>query len=247
MTDTAGIDAETKKLLASVSTATITTRLFARGLRNTFLYGIQGLRSYGRVMVGDAFTLRYIPAREDLDVLEVFKDYDHPQRRAIETAPPGSVLVMACRDADRAASGGEILMTRLHCRGVAGVVTDGSLRDTAGIERLEMPVYAQSRSPMTNLTLHHAIDLDVPVGCAGVPVYPGDIIVGDADGVVCIPRHLADDVAREAYDQEKVERFLLRRVQEGAPLRGTYPPDENTMHLYREQSGEGGAHTDGIL
>ena len=240
MTETVSVDDGVKDLLATVSTATITTRLFARGLRNTFLRGLTPLRRYGRNLVGEAYTLRYIPAREDIDVLAAFADYDHPQRRAIEGAPPGSVLVMSCREADEAASGGEILMTRLHKRGVAGMVTDGSLRDTAGIESIDMPVYTKSRSPMTNLSMHHAVDIGVPVGCAGVAVYPGDLIVGDLDGVVCIPRHLAAEVAHEANDQEILERFILSRVQDGAPLRGTYPPDENTLSQFKAQSRDGG-------
>jgi regulator of RNase E activity RraA len=224
---------ETRDHLMHVSTATITTRLFARGLRNTYLSGLGPLREYGRNMVGEAFTLRYVPAREDVDVLAVFADYDHPQRRAIEQAPVGSVLVMDCRGADSAASGGEILMTRLHRRGIAGMVTDGSLRDSKGIETLDMPIYVKSRSPMTNLALHHAVDLNVPVGCGGVAVYPGDIIVGDGDGAVCLPRELAVEVAEEAHAQEAEERFILHKVQAGSELRGTYPPDENTKREYR--------------
>jgi regulator of RNase E activity RraA len=193
-------------------------------------------------MVGPAVTLRYIPAREDLDVLSVFQDYDHPQRKVIEQTAAGSVLVMSCRGSDRAASAGEILMTRLHFLGACGVVTDGSLRDSRGIESLPLAAYVKSRSPMTNLTLHHAVDINVPIGCAEVPVYPGDVMVGDADGVVCIPRHLADEVAREAMEQESVESFILERVKAGSPLRGTYPPNEETMRQYHAHlaRGEGG-------
>lgn len=230
------LDARARSFLEQVSTATLTTRLMARGLRNTFMPGLAALGDHGRTMVGVAFTLRYIPAREDIDVLSAFDDYDHPQRAAMEQAPPGSVLVMDSRGDDRAASAGHILMTRLQARGVAGMVTDGAVRDSGEIARMNFPVFVKSRAAMTNLALHHAVDLNVPIACAGVPVYPGDVLVGDEDGVVCVPRHLVDELAEQAFQQEKVERFLLRRIQEGHPLRGTYPPDEQTLALFRLQA-----------
>lgn len=228
------LDPEIRRMLGTVSVATLSTRLFSRGLRNTFLHGLSPLGQYGSNLVGEAFTLRYIPAREDVDVLSAFSDYDHPQRAAVEQAPPGSVLVMDCRGIDRSAATGEILMTRLQQRGVAGMVSDGSVRDAEPISRMSLPVYAKSRSAMINLSLHHAVDINVPIGCAGVPIYPGDVLVGDTDGVVCIPRNLAAEVAREAVEMEAVEEFLLGRIRGGAPLRGTYPPDENTLRLFRE-------------
>lgn len=242
LTADTSLTAETRRMLGEVSTATLTTRLFAQGLRNTFLHGLGPLRGYGRSLVGEAFTLRYIPAREDIDVLSAFSDYDHPQRAAIEQAPPGSVLVMDCRGADRAACAGNILMTRLARRGVAGMVTDGSVRDSGSIAAMDLPVYVKSRSAMTNLALHHAVDLNVPIGCAGVAVYPGDVVVGDADGVVCIPRHLVDEVTREAAEMEATEALILRRVADGLPLRGTYPPDAETarlLHAHRTAEGDG--------
>src|SRR3954463_3412057 len=148
------MDPRTRELLSQASTATITTQLLARGLRNTFLHGIKPLNN--RRLIGPAFTLRYIPAREDIDVLEVFKDYDHPQRKAIETVPEGHVLVMDCRGQGRAASAGSILAARLQVRGAGGLVTDGTLRDTPSISGLALPVYAQGASPLTNLAQHHA-------------------------------------------------------------------------------------------
>ncbi len=233
MPPTISLEPETRSMLSRVSTATITTRLFSRGLRNTFLHGLKPLRSYGNSLVGEAYTLRYIPAREDLDVLSAFSDYDHPQRLAIEQAPPGSVLVMDCRGVDRSAAAGEILMTRLQRRGVVGMVSDGSVRDSGSIAAMDFPVYVKSSSAMINLSLHHAVDINVPIGCAGVAIYPGDVIVGDSDGVVCIPRHLADEIAKEACEMESLEAHILRRVQDGASLRGTYPPNEETMRLLR--------------
>ena len=226
------MDDRTLELLKSVSTATISTQLLQRGLRNVFLHGVKPVTPHR--MAGPAFTLRYIPAREDIDTLDVFQDYDHPQRKAIEDVPPGHVLVMDCRNQTRAASAGGILMTRAQARRVGGVVTDGALRDTPEIQRLGLPVYAQGASPLTNLVQHHAVDLNVPIGCAEVPVYPGDIMVGDEEGVVCIPRHLATEVAEAAREQEKLERFVQYEISNGKPLRGTYPPDEDTLRRYHE-------------
>jgi regulator of RNase E activity RraA len=225
------MDATTLERLKLASTATITTQLMARGLRNTFLSGLRPLTPHR--MAGEAFTLRYIPSREDIDTLDVYRDYDHPQRKAIESVPSGHVLVMDCRRQGRAASAGGILATRLQVRGAGGLVTDGTLRDTPDIAQLNLPVYAQGASPLTNLAQHHAVDLQVPIGCAEVPVYPGDVMVGDAEGVVCIPRHLADEVAEAAVDQDDLERFIQGEIARGKPLRGTYPPDEETLARYR--------------
>jgi regulator of RNase E activity RraA len=225
------MDSRTLALLKQASTATVSTQLLARGLRNTYLQGLKALNPRLR-MAGEAFTLRYIPAREDVDTLDVFQDYDHPQRRAIESVGPGQVLVMDCRGQGRAASAGGILATRLQVRGAAGLVTDGTLRDTPDIARIAMPTYAQGPSPLTNLAQHHAVDLNVPIGCAEVAVYPGDVMVGDAEGVVCVPRHLAAEVAEAAAEQEELERFIQREIEDGRPLRGTYPPDAETRARY---------------
>src|SRR3954464_9073711 len=221
------MDRETLELLKQASTATISTQLLARGLHNTFLHGLKPLTNTR--MAGPAFTLRYIPAREDVDTLDVYQDYDHPQRKAIESVPPGHVLVMDCRGQGPAASAGGILATRLQVRRAGGLVTDGTLRDTPDIARLELPAYAQGASPLTNLAQHHAVDLQVPIGCAEVAIYPGDIMVGDEEGVVCIPRHLAEEVAEAAFKQDDLERFIQAEIASGKPLRGTYPPDADTL------------------
>ena len=218
--------------LKRVSTATITTQLFKRGLRNCFIQGVRPLGVLGENMVGPAYTLRNIPAREDLDHVGVFANPEHPQRKAVEHAPAGKVLVMDCRGDTRAASGGEILMTRLTIRGAAGVVSDGGMRDAAAIGRMKLPVYCAGPSAPLNLARHHAVDIDVPIACGGVPVYPGDMIVGDTDGVVVIPAHLAEEVARDCAEQEVLEEFLLTRIQGGARLPDTYPPNEETKAAF---------------
>lgn len=230
----ARIAPEVLELLGQASTATLTTQLFKRGLRNTFLAGVGPLNEGSSRMVGEAFTLRFIPAREDLDVMEAFDDYDHPQRKAIESVGPGQVLIMDCRQQGRAACAGEILATRLMRRGAVGLVTDGSLRDSPEIARLPMPVFTGGVSPTTNLAQHHAVDMQIPIGCAGVAVYPGDVLVGDEEGVVCVPRHLAEEIAAPGAEQERMEAFILSKVNQGAALRGTYPPDEQTREEYRK-------------
>lgn len=226
------IDAATLEYLREASTATLCTQLFKHGFKNPYLVGVRPLNPKAQRLVGEAFTLRYIPAREDIDVLGAFDDPKHPQRAAIESVGRGQVLVMDCRQDGRAAAGGHILMTRLMKRGAAGMVSDGSLRDSHEIAKLDFPTYIASVSPQLNLALHHAVDMQVPIACAGVAVYPGDIIVGDEEGVVCIPRHLAAEIAEPAVQQERMETFLQQKVANGAPLEGTYPPDERTRREY---------------
>jgi regulator of RNase E activity RraA len=223
------IDQSTLDLLAQASTATIASQLFKLGLRNQFLNGIRPAPPRHCRFAGEAATLRYIPMREDLDVLEVFQDPKHPQREAIETARPGTVLVIDCRGDTRAGSVGNILVTRLRVRGAVGLVTDGAVRDFAEIAAQPLPVFSAGRSAAMSLNVHHAADRDVPIACAGVAVYPGDILVGDEEGGVVVPRHLARAVAEPAAEQEALERFLLEKVEGGAPLPGTYPPNARTL------------------
>lgn len=224
---------QTRSLLEHVSTATLTTQLFRRGFRNVFMQGVTPLgKLNGCNMVGPAFTLRNIPAREDIDVLEIFLDPDNPQRKGIESVPPGHVLVQDCRGETSAASCGSILTTRLKVRGAAGMVSDGPVRDSGVIATSGLPVFCAGASAPTNLIKHHSVDMNLPIGCGGVAVFPEDIIVGDVDGVVVIPRHLADEVARDAAEQERMEEFIIQRVAEGAPLQGTYPPNDATREAY---------------
>lgn len=225
---------ETREALHRVSTATITTQLLARGLRNAFLEGLTFSNPDRPRMVGEAFTMRAIPSREDIDVPSIFNDYEHPQRKGVESVGEGQVLVIDSRGKKRAASLGHILATRLRERGAAGIVTDGSFRDMVGFEELDLPTFSAGASPTTNLAEHHVVDTQIPIGCAEVAVYPGDIMVGDRDGVVCIPRHLADSVAKDALEQELLEEFILTRIEGGRPLWGTYPPDQDTLAAYDE-------------
>jgi regulator of RNase E activity RraA len=216
----------TREQLARVSVATLCTALFKRGLRRQFIQDVHPLNPGLPNMVGEAYTLRYMPAREDLNTLDVFRDRGHPQRRAIEECPPGAVLVIDSRGDARAASAGAILVTRLMQRGAAGIVTDGGFRDSPDMAKLPFPVYHQRPAAPTNLTLHQAIDLDVPIGCGDAPVFPRDVIVGDAEGVVVIPAHLADEVAAEAVEMTAFEDFVQERVMAGQSILGLYPPTD---------------------
>lgn len=215
---------ETREKLKTVSTATLTTILLKRGLRNVFIRGIHKISKDAPRLVGPAFTLRYIPAREDLDHVGVFADRGHPQRRAIEECPPGHVLVMDSRKDSTAASAGGILMTRLWQRGAAGVVTDGGFRDTPDIANLPFAAYHAAPSAPTNLIRHHALDINQPIGCGDVPVYPGDVLVGDDEGVVVIPAAIAEEVADEAVEQTVFEDFVEEKVRAGRGIFGLYPP-----------------------
>lgn len=214
--------------LRHVSVATLATALYKRGLRNQVVQGVHPVSPKGINMVGPAFTLRYMPAREDRNELSVFRNPKHPQRHAVETCPAGCVLVMDSRKNPNAASAGDILVTRLMMRDVAGVVTDGGFRDAMRIGALDIPAYHHRPSSPTNLTLHEAIDINVPIGCGDAPVFPGDIVVGDDDCVIIVPAHLADEIADEATDMTKYEDYVVERVLAGESIIGLYPKTSDT-------------------
>jgi regulator of RNase E activity RraA len=235
------MDEATRAKLERVSTATIATALFKRGLRNQMIQGVLPLGRLGKSMVGPAFTLRYIPAREDLNTIDVFKNPAHPQRAGIEACPPGHVLVIDSRKDARAASAGNILVTRLMVRGAAGIVTDGGFRDAAEIAALDFPAFHQRPSAPTNLTLNQAIDTDVPIGCGDAPVFPGDVIVGDSDGVIVVPAGIGDEIAAETTEMTAYEDFVAERVMAGASIVGLYPATDpsnlDAFAAWRQQRG----------
>lgn len=221
----------TRDQLMGVSTATLCTALFKRGLHHQFIQDVRPLNPGLPNMVGEAYTLRYMPAREDLNTIEVFKNREHPQRKAVEECPPGAVFVIDSRKDARAASAGAILVSRLMKRGVAGIVSDGGFRDSPEMAKLPFPVYHQRPAAPTNLTVHQAIDINVPIGCGDAPVFPGDVVVGDAEGVVVIPAHLADEVAAEAVEMTAFEDFVQERVMAGQSILGLYPPTDETNRV----------------
>ena len=220
------LNSSTRDKLKTVSVATLCTALFKRGLRNQFIQEVHPLNPALPTMVGEAFTLRYIPAREDLNPITVFQDHAHPQRVAVEQCPEGAVLVIDSRKNARAASAGSILVSRLMVRGCAGVVTDGGFRDSPEIAAMRFPAYHQRPSAPTNLTLHQALDINVPIGCGDVAVFPGDVIVGDGEGVVVIPTRLADEIAQDAVEMTAFEDFVTEQVLAGRSILGLYPPTE---------------------
>ena len=221
---------ETREKLKTVSVATLATALYKRGLRGQVIQGVHPIAAKGENMVGPAFTLRYMPAREDRNQLSEFRNPEHPQRVAIEECPPGHVMVIDSRKDARAASAGDILVTRLMVRGGAGIVTDGGFRDAATIGGLAIPAYHTRPSSPTNLTLHEAIEINGPIGCGDAPVFPGDVIVGDADCVIVIPAEIADEVADEAVAMTAYEDFVVERVKAGVAIIGLQPATDE-KHL----------------
>jgi len=222
---------DTLDRLHRISTPTLTTQLFKLGFRNTFLAGVRPLCPERR-MAGEAVTVRFAPAREDRAGYEILADPNYPQRHAIEHIQSGQVLVMDCRGIATAANAGDILVSRLQVRGAAGLVLDGGIRDYPSVQTFGFPVYALGPAAPAHVVRHVAVDEQVPIGCAEVLVIPGDIMVGDGEGVVCIPRAVADKVAVHGLEQEELEAFLLEKVRGGAPLPGTYPPNEATLAEY---------------
>ena len=223
--------AELSDKLKMASTATLTSVLRNKGLHNTFMHNVVPLESDAR-MVGRAFTLRYIPAREDLDEvpLDNLKDV---QRIGIEQIGAGDVLVIDARGDTRAGTMGSILAARIQVRGCTGVVTDGAYRDSPTIAASGLPAYAAAMNAHTNKTVHHPSEIQVPIACGGVAVFPGDLLVGDQEGVVVIPARMAAAVAAEAEEMEQKERFIMEKIRSGASIVGTYPPDEATLAEYR--------------
>ncbi len=218
--------------LHTVSTATLTSQLAKRGFHETFMTGIYPLRPDLR-LVGYAFTLRYVPTRPDqVDVL--YDNTKNIQRIAVESVNKDDVLVIDARGDIRAATLGNILATRLKARGAAGLVTDGALRDTPNFKNIDLAAYIKAPNATTSFEVHHPIDINVPIGCAGILVMPGDIVVGDGEGVVVIPSQVAEEVAHDAYEQERLEEFIQAKIAKGASILGVYPPNEETKAEYTE-------------
>lgn len=227
------LNPDVAQTLLGVGTATVSTQLIKRGLRSVILRGIFPM-SRTRSLVGVARTVRFVPTREDVTSLDLTRDATYPQRYAIEHAAPGEVLVFDCRGEQGAAAVGDLLLTRLEQRGAAGMVADGAVRDATAIGQMTIPVFATGATPVAHTTRHHAVDMDVPIACGGVQVRPGDVMLGDADGVLCIPRAVVEEVARDAAEQARLEEFVVGKLRAGAPLPGTYPPNEETLAEYRQ-------------
>ncbi len=215
--------AETRDKLLRVATSTLTGALFRRGYRNIFMQDVSPLRVDQARMVGIAFTMRFIPSREDKNGPNAKQRPVAIQPKAMEECPPGHVLVIDSRGDARAASAGDLYIGRLKARGCSGIVTDGGFRDSEGILKTGLPAYLRRPTSPPSPIVHHPIDLNLPIGCGGVAVYPGDVIVGDCDGVVVIPADIADEVAEEAATTTLYEEFAEEEVARGRSLTGLFP------------------------
>ena len=220
--------------LRGISTASLCTELFRLGFRSVYLEGVRPA-SRGPRMAGPAVTVRFAPSREDVATYERLGDPAYPQRHAIEHVERGQVLVMDCRGITDAAGAGDLLVARLLVRGAAGLVLDGGVRDWESAQASGLPVFALGPAAPAHVARLVAVDAGVPIGCGGVLVMPGDIMVGDADGVVCVPRSVAEVVAQKGREREDLEAFVLDKVRGGAPLPGTYPPGPDTLAEYEAQ------------
>jgi len=222
----------TRAALVKGGSANVANCLLSRGLRNTFMVGLQPLIANQSPLIGPAFTLRFIPSREDLDTLAAYARDDNLHRRVIEECPPGAVLVLAPGGDNGASVMGDVMALRLKIRGVEGVVTDGGYRDTPGIRATGLPCFQRASSgPATPIRLH-PVEVNAPVGVAGVPVYAGDIVVGDGEGVVVIPRHLVDEVAAEAAANADYEAFVAAHISKGQSLFGLFPATPKSLEAF---------------
>jgi regulator of RNase E activity RraA len=227
------IDPALRELLSGIGTATLSSQLIKRGLRNTFIPHVAAVNPAHARMIGPAYTLSFIPSREDLAIAANLALPTNPQRAAIEQVPPGHVLIMDARGEPGSGNLGDILIARLSYRGVSGVVTDGAMRDAEELRKIGFPVFCSGFAAPPSYCTIMATDANRPIGCGGVAVYPGDIIVGDQDGVVVIPPKFAAEVARDAAEQERMDRFVRKRVDRGASTAGLYPPNEANKAAYQ--------------
>ncbi len=229
----AEITDEARELYARASTASLTAQLIKRGLRTRGISNIAPVNPATPRLFGPAYTLRYIPMREDLATGEAMADPENPQRKSIELVPPGHVLIVDTQGMDVSGTFGDILIARLQMRGVAGVVSDGPMRDIAELKKMDFPVFARGNAAPPSYASMIAADAQIPIGCGGVAVFPGDIVIGDADGVVILPAAIAQEVARNAVEQDQLEAYVRMRVEGGDSIVGVYPPNEETKAAYR--------------
>jgi len=230
------MDAEVRRILEGVSSATITTILLKKGIRRTFMVGPKPLfPSGGRRIVGPAFTLRFVPGREDLATPQ---SWSSPQstRAAIEAMPAGAIAVADAGGVIECGIFGDILCARMRQRAVSALVSDGAIRDVAGVEQVGLPVWCGGIAAPAAIAALTFVNWQEPIGCGGVAVIPGDIIVADRDGVVVVPAALAEEVARAGPEQERLESWILGQVRAGAPLPGLYPANAASLARYEAET-----------
>jgi regulator of RNase E activity RraA len=225
------IDTATLTALSGVSTATITTVLLKKGLRNVWMRGTRPLRPGQPKLIGRAFTLRFVPAREDLATPDSWSS-PISTRAAIEAMPPGCIAVVDAMGVTDAGIFGDILCARMAKRGVAGLVTDGVVRDVAGVLGTGLPVWCQGAAAPASVAGLTVVNWQEPIGCGGVAVFPEDVIMVDDDGAVLIPQKLLGEVAAAAAEQERLEGWIMEQVNSGASLPGLYPPNAENKARY---------------
>jgi regulator of RNase E activity RraA len=233
MTTTAAMSDAARDLYALATTASLTAQLVKRGMRSRSISRIAPINPDTPRVFGPVYTLRYIPMREDLGTGAAMADPQNPQRKAIETAPPGCVIVVDSCGLDASGTFGDILVARLRVRGVAGIVSDGPMRDIAELSKMDFPIFTKGNAAPPSYASILCVDAQVPIGCGGVAVFPGDIVIGDHDGVVFLPAAIAEEVARDAVEQDRMESWIRRRIEAGSSIVGVYPPNDETKAEYR--------------
>lgn len=226
--------------LSRVSTATLTTVLLKKGLRNVWMRGTRPLRAGQKRIVGPAFTLRFVPAREDLATPAAWAS-PTSTRAAIEAMPEGAVAVVDAMGIQDAGIFGDILCGRMQKRGVAALITDGVIRDAAGVLQTELPVWCSGVAAPPSVAGLTFVGWQQPIGCGGVAIFPDDVIVTDDDGAVVIPAAFLDEVLSDAPEQERAEAWIMRQVDEGAALPGLYPMNAETKTRYERAKEDGEA------
>jgi regulator of RNase E activity RraA len=228
---------EIVEILKSVSTATITTLLLKKGLRNVWMRGPKPRREGQGRVAGPAFTLRFIPAREDLATPDAWAS-PRSTRAAIEAMPPGCVAIASAMGVTDSGIFGDILCARMVERGVAGLITDGVVRDIAGVRMTGLPIWCQGVAAPSSASGLIFEGWQDPVGCGGVAIYPGEIVVADDDGSVVIPAAHLEYVAKAGPEQERLEEWILGEVRKGVPLPGLYPANAETRARYEAETGK---------
>ena len=225
-----------KKTLEKIATATITTVLLKKGLRNVWMRGTKPLKAGQPRLVGEAFTLRFVPAREDLATPESWSS-PISTRAAIEAMPEGCIAVVDAMGVTDAGIFGDILCARMAKRKVAGLVSDGVIRDYSGVMSTGLPIWCQGVAAPASVTGLTFVNWQEPIACGGVAVFPGDIVVVDDDGAVLIPKAFLEDVLKAAPEQERMEAWIMEEVGKGVPLPGLYPMNAETKARYEKSKG----------
>ena len=231
------LDAKVLETLSKVSTATLTTILLKKGLRNVWMRGTRPLRPNQPRVIGPAFTMRFVPAREDLATPESWSS-PRSTRAAIEEMPEGCIAVVDAMGITDAGIFGDILCARINKRGVRALITDGVVRDLVGVLATGLPVWCQGAAAPPSVTGLTFVNWQEPIGCGGVAVFPNDIIVSDEDGAVVIPQAMLDDLVATAPEQERFEAWVVSEIERGEPLPGLYPPNAETKARYQKLPGE---------